>query len=142
MTLQEWTVNYVKSRDAAYNNIESLKEQNNTILVTHKNTSVGSGFKKQTVPKSMAYEVQERLEKKTYADHTTIITYNTEKNIHALLTDFSFFASQPNVKIIFSNPNTHETWQIMPSRHKSMLSMTGADLKTSILALSENTTQC
>lgn len=140
-TLLEWTLHYIKSRDAAHNNIERLKEDGNTILVTHRSMITGSGFKKQTVPKEITYQVEDILQKTRCPVHTTIITYNTDANIRTLLDGFSFFAAQPDVRIIFVNPETHEIWQIMPSRHERLRSLTGSELKPSILGIAENTTR-
>jgi hypothetical protein len=137
--LKEWMISYVKSKDANFKNIEKMDEKENSIIVTHISASIGSGFKKQVVPKIATYIAQDILqtENKDIIPDTIIITLNTKKNVNYLVDHFEEFAKNETLRIIFANPNINETWQIHPFRHARLLKMMEANLKQSIMSLFE-----
>lgn len=140
--LKDWALNYVKSRDAHFSNIESIKDETNSFVVTHKNTSVGSGFKKQSVPKVQTYVVCEDLSALDVNSKDTVaFTSNTNKNFDVLIKNFDAMAKNDSLKLFFVNVDSNENWQLMPFRHNRMLSITGGELKPSLKSLFDSITQ-
>jgi hypothetical protein len=135
--LVSWTKDYVKARDANINNIEKVDVSSNKVIITHVSTSIGGGFRKQTVPKVQTYIALGSLVTATYPADSVLVVYNTRKNLDYLSTHLEEFAKNETLRILFANPSINETWQIVPSRHLRMSKMMEADLKQSILSMFE-----
>lgn len=135
--LKDWMISYVKSKDANFKNIETLSQKDNVLTVIHVSTSVGSGFKRQSVPKVATYVAMDNLSFGNFIADTTIITLNTKKNLNFLIDHFEDFVKNETLKIIFTNPSINETWQIHPFRHAKVSKMMASPVKPGILSLFE-----
>ncbi|MBN1646342.1 hypothetical protein JW868_04860 [Candidatus Woesearchaeota archaeon] len=94
--------------------------------------------------KQYSFEIMETLpEIPPCPENTTtsqnIITLNTQKNVQIFIRQFSKYAQNLFLTIIFVNPSANQKWLIKPHVHNLVADKTS--LKRGIMALSENVLQ-
>lgn len=137
--LVDWLVDYVKAKDSLYMNISDVSVKDNVVHIVHKNTSIGSGFKKQIVPKDQDYFCFENLDDISCLDKDSIcVVLNTKNNVEKFISEFDKLKEIPGLKFIFVNLITNEVWQISPQRHHKLVEMMGSEVKSSIMSMSES----
>ena len=119
MTLQEWTITFVKNKDLIKQQLTSVEEKSGVVHTTYKDGKKQEYF---------MYEKDDDLGKiltalkeaeKDVLLSIHVVCYNTTKNLDVLLKNWQTFAAYQRLTFYFANPKslTDTKWIINPWLH-------------------------
>lgn len=103
MELENWTIEYVKARNAVRRTLKEHSVQGDEITFTHKH-------------KVHHFLLSPVLRVPEARDVYTVVCLNTKQNIAFLLAHWDAFL-QNNLFVLFANPAMNASWQINPKVH-------------------------
>jgi hypothetical protein len=120
--LVTWCEQYVRSRDAMERKLKTLERKGESVVATYKD-------------KTVTFLSQPSLDEKHIpADgHVTIVCLQNQENFNTLVTHFAAYARNPNLTIMFLNPQLNEKWSLKPAVHAAVADK--ASLKTGLQTL-------
>ncbi|MFH1211692.1 MAG: hypothetical protein V1659_02065 [Candidatus Woesearchaeota archaeon] len=107
MTMIEWAVNYVKNKDLFKRELVDFRIEQNTVLFEFKN-------------KKNIFIIADLLDSESIKPKefpSTIVCLNKKDNLEFLIKNWSAFAAQKELMVIFVNPAANEKWIIKPHIH-------------------------
>ena len=124
MKLLEWASTHLRHQDLLKRSIESIQEEQQTLIITHKDKTKD------------IWLVQEDLDLSN-TQVKGIITLNTKNNLKKLIKEWSI-VKEADCKIFFANPQTNDRWAIVPSHHTKIADQ--KNIKAGLESLAQNTT--
>jgi hypothetical protein len=111
--LEDWFVRYTKNRDLTFRKITEIKEDDNKVIVNHKD-----GKKQEFIIEPFPAEFSKTAET-IKEEHKGIVVYNTQKNFDMLTSEWKKLSAIKNLAIYFVNPfsKTEKRWIINPYTH-------------------------
>ena len=122
--LLEWAGHYLRARDAMERKLKSLDTLPDKLVAHYKDRDV-TFFAEQDLTAKHA----------SASGVVTIVTLQKKANFDVLVQQFSTFAQNANLTIIFVNPKLNEKWLIKPSVHVAVADK--SSLKTGLSAMFE-----
>jgi hypothetical protein len=119
--LLTWCQQYIRSRDAMERKLVSLEEKDGGLVAVYKDRTV------QWLPQSELQLLKEN------SGHITIVCLQTQQNFNTLVQQFSWFSMNPNLTILFLNPQANEKWVLKPAVHAAVADK--STLKTGLQTL-------
>lgn len=110
--LHDWALHFFRNRDLFYKKIREIKENEFGFQIVYKDKT-----QQVVILKSLAD--YERIKPSIDEENKVIVTFNTEKNLQALLDSWSHLASQRFLAVYFINPEStaEKVWTIFPYNH-------------------------
>ena len=108
--LRQWLIHYLKSKDLIKQEIVSMDEQEDKVIVKFKN-------------KTRIFQLFPELKSDILLEnHMTIVTFNTKENYKWLLDKWNKVSSYDDVAVCFINPDstTEHKWIIYPHTHSKI----------------------
>ena len=107
MTLNEWCVHYIRARDAFEQKLKSIDEAPDKIVCHYKD-------------KDATFLPIETLRSDLPSGSLTVVCLQNQQNFDTLVSNFSEYAKNPNLTIIFLNPKLDEKWLLKPAVHAAV----------------------
>ncbi|MBI4149377.1 hypothetical protein HY491_02935 [Candidatus Woesearchaeota archaeon] len=112
--LQEWAVRFFRNRDVIQREIMDITEGGEGISIrySHKEVRVLS------IPDLAQMEMLLRRGKE---EHLIVVTFNTEKNVDAVVQNWSVLVQYHSLTLYFVNPwSAEEKWALNPRLHQQI----------------------
>ena len=123
MKLHEWTLLYVRYKDAFKKEILDVKDERDVLTFFYKKHI-------------LTVHALEKLSIPPIQGKTLITTLQKKENINFLIENWKTFTKHDDLTIIFANPGRHEKWAIKPALHNKI----AEDIIAGIWSLAEGTT--
>jgi hypothetical protein len=111
--LVAWAERYVRHRDLFEKRIASLEQQEDQLLIKHKDGSSLRCF----VADALDDDILAAAAKEEKA---LIVTRNLKANLDFLVKHWHRFAERAGLKLVFANVQHHEKWVLVPASHESV----------------------
>ena len=104
MELTDWTIEYVKARNAMRRTLIDYHRQGEEITFVHRD-------------KTHHFLISPVLRVPVARDSYTVVCLHNEQNLSFLINNWSLFCQQ-GLSVLFANPARNVSWQINPRVHQ------------------------
>lgn len=112
--LKEWTITYLKNKDAFFKRIEKIEESSECSAMVHYKNGRQQCFL--ILPEVDTFEM---LSKHKEGDHIGIVLLNNEKNRKSVISQWNMLKKYSHLILYFVNPFSkgERKWVVMPYTH-------------------------
>jgi hypothetical protein len=122
MSLNEWTIEYIKHKDIMRREITSIENKDNVIHVKKKNTHVHDYFIEEQLTNIKSILNAAAKSDKDPNSFLHLITNNAESNFNVLIQNWQQFCIHQRLTVYFVNTNSlkEKKWIIKPWLHNKI----------------------